>query len=669
MLILKSKILAQEPDEESRYRIVQQQRSRTWEEGCPVLFEALGDQSWRVRKQSVEQLLASGRLGDQELELLVGLLRDEDNAGLRNSAAELLIRLGQQSVPALLASLHDQDHDLRKQVVDILGAVGGQEALQGLLEMLADPDCNVAAAAAEAIGTSGDATCVADLVRYLDQSSDQFFRYNLLAALGKIGLPGPLPSVIRQLVPDLLLSRAVYECLGRIGGDLDAVELLLGGIASHQPSLQQAALSSLAAVLQQLPGTQQPAAVQRLRDALDSGLLEQIMVSFAAGGGKAQAAIIDLLGYLHDPRSVPLLFKALADERLAAQAARILTNLGDVAVSGAINCFDQADDEAERAVICQFIGARAGQAGLTVIKRSLDDSCAAVRAAAATALANMPVDDQALSRLAALVSDDSFLVRDAALSALVTVSGSSTAIPTTVAGELVRSSEPEQRCRAAQLFAALKDHEQLAQLIKDEEPHVREAAARAAGKIGGIEGCRHLVLALSDEVADVRIAAAEALGDCHDMAAIEPLRVSLQDRDPWVQAAVLKSLVQLAGQNCVADIVLLWEKGDEVVQLVCLDAFRQLGTPACLLAVSRNLGSRSGEVLKGAIELLHSCDPSLLVPWLNHIICHPDWDVRITAVRASDQLVREHENLFRIALDCEQDGLVRAEISALLSRI
>jgi len=66
---------------------------------------------------------------------------------------------------------------------------------------------------------------------------------------------------------------------------------------------------------------------------------------------------------------------------------------------------------------------------------------------------------------------------------------------------------------------------------------------------------------------------------------------------------------------------------------------------------------------------LHDHAPEQLIPWLQQLINHPDWDVRIAVIRASADLVRDHEELFRNALLTEKDALVRAEISGLLDRM
>ncbi|MDK9717201.1 MAG: HEAT repeat domain-containing protein [Trichlorobacter sp.] len=665
MVTSESRSLAADHDEEQRYRMVQEQRQLPLQKSREILFNALGDESWRVRKQAVEVLLAA-RPDQDTLHQLIDLLRDEDNAGLRNATAELLVRCGVRVVPILLGYLDDPDHDLRKLVVDALGALGGEDAHNGLIRALSDPDNNVAAAAAEGVGVAGNARSVPELLRHLEQNQESFFRFNALAALGQIGVPGPLPVVVKQLASQDILRRAVYECLGKIGGDSEAIELLLEGVLSHLPSVRQAAVSSLAQVLQHSDSSLRSSAQKRLCLLSDQGLMEQLAASFVPGNLVLNQAVITILAVTANPCGLGLLFSALSDERLATEAETALKAVGPCAIKAAVARFGQAESSAERAALCRFIGNQGAVEGVVAIRRGLVDASAQVRAAAAYAAARLS-DPELPTLVADLMDDEDVLVREAALATLRRYAGIDQQLISSAAEQLAGSMESERRRGAALLFAAVHNGEGIARLLKDEEPSVREAAARAAGKLKPSDGCSHLMLALVDEEPDVRIAAAEALGDCRDTAAIAPLRLLLNDSDAWVQAAALRSLVQLAGEAALPDLIKLWEQGDEVVQLACLEAFEQVSSPEGLKALSRDLGRHDGEVLKGAIELLHRHDLSLLAPWFNHILCHQDWDVRITAVRASSALpAEERMTLLQMALDREDNDLVRSEI---LSRL
>jgi HEAT repeat protein len=98
------------------------------------LFTALGDASWRVRKEAVDALLAAA-ISVEIIEEFV-LLLASDNAGLRNSAVEALERLGIRAMPVLCRHVTDDDHDVRKFVMDILGSIGDAEAVPLLVHAL-----------------------------------------------------------------------------------------------------------------------------------------------------------------------------------------------------------------------------------------------------------------------------------------------------------------------------------------------------------------------------------------------------------------------------------------------------------------------------------------------------------------------------------------------------
>src|SRR6185369_6899374 len=187
----------------------------------------MGDESWRVRKEAVEVFVSSDP-GERMIDDLLELLRCEDNAGLRNSSAEAVTRLGERATAPLIRLVHDADAEVRKFVIDVMGGIGASAFIPSLLAALNDVDVNVAAAAAEHLGNLGDARVVQDLIRAIVLNNSDFFRFNALAAIGKLAVPAPVPEEIRQLAQQDLLRKAVYECLGSIA-DESAVPLLLEG--------------------------------------------------------------------------------------------------------------------------------------------------------------------------------------------------------------------------------------------------------------------------------------------------------------------------------------------------------------------------------------------------------------------------------------------------------
>lgn len=654
-------------DEEVRRRTVQEQLGVPLDRCRDLLWAALGDDSWRVRKEAVEVLVAA-RPGRGEIDGLIELLRHEDNAGLRNATAEVLVRLGKRAVPALLDHLQDCDQDLRKLVVDTLAAIGERSAVPALLQTLDDPDVNVAAAAAEALGAIGDRTAVPALLQALDRQQHDFFRFNALSALGRIAAPGPLPPVVAQLARHDMLRLAAYECLGKIGADTAAADLLLEGLQSGLPSLRFVALRSLAAVLQHLEPLFRQAVIDQLKGLLEQGLLETLTQAIASGKPDLAEAVMALLEALTDPRCLPLLMQVIVDERLSLRAMEALQSIGTAAIAPSIARYAMAD-ETERAAICSLLG-RLGQLQPDVeqtIGQALSDEAPLVRRAAAAAAGLLP-SAALLSAVTGLLEDDEPAVRDAALQTLRARGGSHSELVREIAGQMISSGLPEHRRAAVLLCAASGDCEQLTLLMKDEHAAVRESAVRAVGRLALATSCPSLVMALVDEAEEVRIAAAESLSGCCDKSdGVAPLRLALQDPSSWVQSAALRSLVALTGQEALPDALELWQRGDEVAQLACLEAFDLLAAPEGFVLISQALGQRDGEVLKEVIEVLARHKPDLLLPWLHHILSHTDWDVRMSAVRACASLPPgERHELLRMTLDREDHDLVRQTLRQLL---
>jgi HEAT repeat protein len=155
-----------------------------------LLFAAMGDENWRVRKEAVAVYVHAAP-DQHSIKLLLELLRDDDNAGLRNSAAEAAIRLGSASVPLLVFLIDDHDAEVRKFVIDIMGAIAAPAFVPSLLRSLHDPDVIVASAAAEQLGILGDPgdTGIAEqLMEMLFLREEDLFRFSVQGALQRLAV-------------------------------------------------------------------------------------------------------------------------------------------------------------------------------------------------------------------------------------------------------------------------------------------------------------------------------------------------------------------------------------------------------------------------------------------------------------------------------------------------
>ena len=198
----------QSANEESRRSALNSLRNFKGTDVQHILFTAMGDASWRVRKEAVDCYVYS-KPDLVSVEQLLNLLRNEDNAGLRNSAAEAVIRLGTYSALPLIKMVQDPNADVRKFVIGVMGAIGDPIFASSLLQALNDPEVNVASAAAEQLGALGDTETADKLMQAILLRDEVQFRFSALGALGSLAKPAS--------VPDALIKLANQDILQRIG--------------------------------------------------------------------------------------------------------------------------------------------------------------------------------------------------------------------------------------------------------------------------------------------------------------------------------------------------------------------------------------------------------------------------------------------------------------------
>ena len=105
--------LLESPDEEVRRNAVFSLQELPGSKSLPLLDQALGDESWRVRKAAVEAFRSLPD-GAQATRALIEALTDSENAGRRTGAMEALIAMGRGALPYLHDSIHHPDGDVER---------------------------------------------------------------------------------------------------------------------------------------------------------------------------------------------------------------------------------------------------------------------------------------------------------------------------------------------------------------------------------------------------------------------------------------------------------------------------------------------------------------------------------------------------------------------------
>ncbi len=659
----KIQIALQSENEEERRRAIQGLRGLPLEGSCRLLFSAMGDESWRIRKEAVELFVAS-EPEDSMIAQLLELLRCEDNAGMRNSAAEAVTRLGARASTPLIILVKDEDADVRKFVIDVMGSISDQVFIPSLLSALQDSDVNVAAAAAEHLGNVGDGSVVQNLIQAIVTNDSDLFRFSALAAIGKLAAPAPVPEEIKELADHALLRKAVYDCLGSIA-DESAMSVLLQGLSLRQKSCRNAALQAIHRVFIRSGSEARQAIEASLRLLRGSDIVPVLIDSFDVRDTNLAEALVVILDIIGDKRCVGTFLQAFADEKLSRVALKSLKNLGTDGIDTLISQYYHYDEEA-RSGICSLIGECAYLSGNQIIREALNDPAPSVQKAAVSAAGKLGLTD-CIPGIVRLLGDSDLEIRNSVVTCLQALALIDRTGIQAVACQIVESDQPDLRRNAAVLFAALGDSDRLSLLAKDEDALVREAAVTSIGKLRFTAGMGTLLIALVDENPDVRIAAADALGIIGDGTVIDALKHTLADEDSWVQCAALKSIARISPDAAIDSVSQVFPTAEGLLMITCVELLDQSCDTRAIDLVEQALENNDSDVVTLALTTLARNAIERLPVHVERLLAHPNWNIRVSCARSVALLPASmSRNLLEEALEREDNDLVRTQIQGLL---
>lgn len=590
----------QSPDEEIRRSAMFLLRNFPYQDAQAIIFSAMGDESWRVRKEAVECYIHS-HPDLAAIEQLLYLLHNEDNAGLRNSAAEACIRLGSSAAVPLIKMVQDEDVDVRKFVIDVMGGIGDPIFVPALLQALHDPEVNVASAAAEQLGALGDTEAAEYLMNAILERDEVLFRFSALGALGLLAKPVPVPAALVTLAEQDILKKAVFECLGTIS-DESSLELLLDGFSYHLKNCRSAAVKALYRIYARSSVVSQAKIRESLQSLKGNSIISGLLELSDDRDVMLTEALLWISNVTRDARFIPLLIEMYTNERTSDAALLTLKSFDREALYETISHYSSLD-EAGRSGLCILI-AECGYSGFNdVIQKALRDHSAQVRRAAAMAVGRLGLITS-IPELISLVDDGEMPVYAAAVSSLqslITIDRSA------ILEEVIRfcsSNESHHRKAAALLLASLGERDRLLLLIKDEDPQVRKAAISAVGDNCIETSASMLMLALADEDPDVRIAVADALGRTRDPMTLDALEHALNDQDVWVQSAVLRAIAAIDPARAVSLITSMHATAEGLLMITCLKVLEEIGGPEAEIIIRSALQHKDQDIARQASKSL-----------------------------------------------------------------
>jgi HEAT repeat protein len=505
-----------------------------------LLGTIAGDDGW-ARHRALEGLREGG-LDRARIEGLRGALAGND-ASRRSAARMALAALASPGAPAervaldvLAGALADPDPDLRTLAASALGETDNPEAGGLLLGRLEDPEPNVIAAAADALGELGYPPALHPLEE-LARSSDFWLRAAAVVALGRLRDERVIP-VFGEVAREPGLEKPLVEAIARIGHP-DGLEPL----RSIHDSVPEDALLAAGGILCAHADVDAPAWVvdgaREYEHMLRHRLVEEDEPAAArllglAGTGEAIDTLLELVG---PPRRSEAAITGLLAAPDDLRHDAILARLGDA-------------DPDERVVLLSLLPPTVDEARIRPLVPLLSDPDDEVRAATAEALARAPAETAlpllvaeldrkgvapevvralgslgpvACGALTPLLRDPSAAVRSAAAVALA-------------------------RCAGPEIVDPIR-----AAYGSEDEPEVRQALLRTLGRAGGEGTVELLATVARSEDRSERIAAIEALGLTESPAAVPQLEAALHRSAAETQAA-LRALADIGDETAAAAI-------------------------------------------------------------------------------------------------------------------
>jgi len=645
-----------DPSPEVRRRAVRDLVGVGARDGADLILAALGDDDWRVRKETI-LVVAELKTDDDLVRRLIAALLQEDDVGLRNGAAEALASTRGDVVTPLIGALDAAAPGGRKIILEVVGRTGDQRAVATLVRHLTDPDPNVKVCVAELLGDHPTAEAIDALCRCLGPA-DSLLSLAALQSVNRMGARIPWTS-LEPLAGDPLLASEIFFAMARTGEPAAAAVIggRLGGDRSAARAFEVLHDASAEAA----------AAVEEVMTRVGEGTLDKLSILAGEEESPDRRAAVRCIIWSRRPAMIPLLVRLSADEALNRTIVDGLFTWGALAVDALERMLPDARGRTLASVInllSKLLDERQGRDKAALFTAYLNSADVVVATSAAGAVARFGTE-AVIPRLLELAADDDLRVRRVAGYALTQIG---CRYPSEVRSSIT-SLEMEgprgvELCRVFEVVGRPEDLGVIASALSSPDALLRRNALGTLAAVAGPSAVDTISLAMTDEDTGVKMAAASALARIGPAAA-ETIVSALNTAEGPLRAALVRALGKVGHIAAPAILRSMCRESSDVA-MAALEAMRNLELDPGELK-SEVLGHVDKEVVKKALAFL---GPAVSVPELAALLAHEAWDIRLavverlTAMAAADEAAADP---MRARLLVEDDDLVRASLERALT--
>jgi len=621
--------------EEVRYAAVKDLSRSNVIGAVPLLMQAVGDSSYRVREEALHGICSFP--SETMFPRLEAFLRNHENANNRNAAIEAFPRYGEQATPYLLQLLKDYDEEVRIFSAVMLGRVNDPLAVSGLIEALNDPEENVRHAAAESLGELGDARAVKPLIDCLRK--DFWVQYAAVVALGQIGDPQATPALI-SLLEDEMLQQAVVEALGKIG-DISTIPVLADMLSKNESQLRNDIIAALVNIQSRVEKhiVSDGSVLPSIKKSLEKDeLIDHLIESLRDDELETRKNAIIALGWLKEKRAAKELVKMLNEYEIEEYVVGSLISIGEAALPEFISGLKNPDPKIRISLI-RCIGWTGDAKCIEECIPYLVDEDREVRLQAISALSGALDSEKIEDALIGMISDSDPEVQTAAVEAL----GKS--LSSSLAGKLLSNlsaDDKSQRFATIQLLGKLKAPsaiEPLQDLLDDESDDIRAEIYRALSAIRPDKMSIEVVLrGLADESPVVRKASADCLAAFPKESIESNLIILLDDPDPEVRLSSLETLGKIGTSSCLEHLKKLYADGDKRFKLAVIGVMGNIRHKKGTQFLVDLLKEGDSDIKRAALQSLGELRDQKSIFNIIVALDDADWSVRGAAIQALEKI-------------------------------
>ncbi|MDE2295645.1 MAG: HEAT repeat domain-containing protein [Gammaproteobacteria bacterium] len=414
---------------------------------------------------------------------------------------------------------------------------------------------------------------------------------------------------------------------------------------------------------------------------LGASAIEPLVEALGTADKREAVAYVDALTQLLDPKTAPLVLKAMtsANQRAITGIAWALSSSHGYPLQALLDALGKPNmpkqalleviaaqksrfavrdllsaayalESSERTGVFKIIGEIADASSVDDLLPRLEGRDPVVRVHIINLLANFnrPDVQAALQRQ---LKDPSKFVRSATLSALARMEGP---LDLPLVCSMLRDPEIEVQNKAVDLLVRANHPETvkyLVDVLKDENEFARRAAVEVLNEVGTSKSVKYLLEVLADTDWWVRTRAADALGKIGGPRVVEAVLELVKDENEDIRRAAIEILNQTKDERAVAHLIEATRDSDWWVSERAVDALAEIGSTKAVPRLVEMLGGREPKRLPTVIRALGKLGDQRHVDQLLPLLQRSEADIRVEAIAALAKLADERRaNTIRMRL-------------------